>query len=222
MPGPQDHNPPQPGEGSPATHNTYHPDPRLTDRKVIVAVTGGIACYKAAYIVSHLAQTGVAVRVLMTESATQFVTPLTFRSLSNAPVVTSLWDSHEHHDAQHVALARWCDLMVIAPASANTIAKLAAGLCDDAVSLTAAVIGSSKPILLAPAMNADMWANPITQRNVATVKQLLGCHTVGPEAGWQACRTTGPGRMSEPEAILNAAMAILSGQQLPNAQGDKE
>jgi len=177
--------------------------------KVIVAVTGGIACYKSAELVSRLVQTGVAVRVLMTESAQRFVTPLTFQSLSNSPVITSTWEAHRDHHAQHVALARWCDLMILAPASADIIAKLAAGMCDDVVSLVACGIGTNKPILLAPAMNADMWANPITQRNLTTLKETLGHHTVGPEEGWQACRTTGPGRMSEPQAILAEAVKLL-------------
>ncbi len=176
----------------------------------IVAVTGGIACYKSAHLVSRLAQEGVDVRVLMTESATRFITPLTFRSLSNNPVVTNAWESHDQHDAQHVALARWCDVMVIAPATADIIAKIAAGICDDVVSLVAAVIGRNKPIVLAPAMNADMWANPIAQRNVSAITQTLGCQTVGPESGWQACRTTGPGRMSEPDAILAAVRPLLN------------
>ncbi len=190
-----------------------------TNRKVIVAVTGGIACYKTAQLVSRLAQAGATVRVLMTESATRFVTPLTFQSLANAPVVTSMWDVHEHHDSPHIALARWCDLMIIAPASANTIAKIATGHCDDVVSIVACAIGTAKPMLIAPAMNADMWANPITQRNITTLKDVLKCHTVGPDDGWQACRTTGTGRMSEPEAILDAAMKLMQPLEAPAPKG---
>jgi len=190
---------------------TESDNPVSDDRKVIVAVTGGIACYKAAQLVSQLVQTGISVRVLMTKSATRFVTPLTFSSLSNGPVTTSIWAHGDKSDVQHVALANWCDLMIIAPASADIIAKLAAGICDEVVSLVGAVVGKKKPMLLAPAMNADMWSNPITQRNINTVKQTLGCHTVGPETGWQACRTTGPGRMSEPDVILSRATDLLSG-----------
>lgn len=170
-------------------------------RRVIVAVTGGIACYKTPELVSQLVQSGVEVRVLMTESAMRFVTPITFSSLSNGPVISSIWDAQENHSAPHIAAARWCDLMVIAPASANIIAKLAAGICDDVVSLVAATVGDKKPLLLAPAMNEDMWTNPVTIRNVATVTEMLGGQMIGPETGWQACRTTGPGRMSEANSI---------------------
>lgn len=175
----------------------------------MVAVTGGIACYKTAALVSRLVQAGADVRVIMSEAATRFVAPLTFQSLSGKTVLMSIWQSDDHPDSQHVGLARWCDLMIIAPATANILGKLAAGLTDDVVSLVASALPRATPLLVAPAMNADMWASPIVQRNLATVKQVLGYHTVGPDEGWQACRTTGPGRMSEPQAIMAAAAAVL-------------
>ena len=178
-------------------------------RKIIVALTGGIACYKIATLVSRLAQAGADVRVLMTDAATKFIAPLTFQSLSGKPVVTSIWEAVDFHDSQHIGLARWCELFIIAPASADIIAKLAAGFTDDIVSLTASALPRETPVLLTPAMNAEMWANPIVQRNVATVMQLLKYHTVGPDEGWQACRTKGAGRMSEPEAIMAAAGKLL-------------
>lgn len=184
-------------------------DPIWARRKVVVAVTGGIACYKTAALVSRLVQAGADVRVIMSEAATRFVAPLTFQSLSGKTVLMSIWQSDDHPDSQHVGLARWCDLMIIAPATANILGKLAAGLTDDVVSLVASALPRATPLLVAPAMNADMWANPIVQRNLATVKQVLGYHTVGPDEGWQACRTTGPGRMSEPQAIMAAAAAVL-------------
>lgn len=176
---------------------------------VLVGVCGGIACYKTATLVSRLVQRGFAVRVLMTQAATRFVQPLTFQSLSGQPVVTSIWDAHDHHDSQHIALARQCRLMVIAPATANTIARLAAGMADDPVTLIASALPAAAPVLLAPAMNEQMWDSPITKRNLDTLRTLLGWRTVGPETGWQACRTLGAGRMSEPEAILDAALALL-------------
>ncbi len=182
------------------------------DRKILVGVTGGISCYKTCTLVSRLAQAGASVRVVMTESATKFVQPLTFEALSNAPVVTSVWQQVEHKDSQHVNLARWCDLYVVAPATADFIAKLAAGLCDDIVSLSATALPRNPkmtPVLLAPAMNAQMWENPVTQRNVQTVQSLLGYEFVGPAEGWQACRTSGAGRMSEPEEIFNAVCKRL-------------
>lgn len=207
----------KPPKPAPAPKTTTHGNPAdesppagvPSGRNVIVAVTGGIACYKSADLVSRFVQSGATVRVLMTEAATKFVTPLTFQSLSNSPVTTNIWEAYEHHDSQHIALARWCDLMVIAPATADIIAKVAAGICEDVVSLVAAAVGTSKPILLAPAMNADMWANPLTQRNLKTLKDVLRCRVVGPDTGWQACRTSGPGRMSEPEAIFDAAIDLI-------------
>ncbi len=194
----------------PASQDSHPLDDTLRDRHVIVALTGGIACYKSADLVSRLVQAGATVRVLMTDSATRFVAPLTFQSLSNAPVVTNVWDAQSNYGSPHIALARWCELMIIAPASADVIAKIAAGICEDVVCLVGAAIGTTKPILLAPAMNADMWGNPITQQNVATLKDTLGYQFVGPDSGWQACRTTGPGRMSEPEAIFNTAVELLN------------
>jgi len=181
-------------------------------RTLIVAVTGGIAAYKTCTLVSRLAQAGHAVTVLMTEAATRFVTPLTFEALSGRPVYTSLWQQVENRDAQHIALARGADAMVIAPASANTIAKLAHGLCDNVVTTVACALPREPkptPVLLAPSMNAEMWANPITQQNVRTLVETLGWRVVGPDAGWQACRTQGAGRMSEADEILAAIESIL-------------
>lgn len=180
----------------------------LDGKRVLVAVSGGIACYKSAAFVSKLVQAGADVRVIMTDAATKFVGPITFQSLSGKPVVTSMWQADDQPESQHVGFARWCDLLVITPASADIIAKIAAGLCDDVVSLTACALPKATPMLLAPAMNADMWASPIVQRNMQTLVDLLGVHVVGPEEGWQACRTQGAGRMSEPEAILDAAAKL--------------
>lgn len=184
----------------------------MRDRRVLVGVTGGIACYKTATLVSRLAQRGAQVRVVMTDAATRFVTPITFQSLCGHPVLTSIWEADDRPDAQHVGLARWCELMVIAPLTANTMAKLAAGLCDDVVSLAAAALprrDAPTPLLLAPAMNADMWDNPIAQKNLATLRELPGIEIIGPETGWQACRTSGAGRMSEPDAIAQRVEHLL-------------
>lgn len=191
--------------GNPATTHT-------TDKSVIVAVTGGIAAYKSCTLVSRLAQAGHDVTVLMTESATKFVGPITFEALSGNAVHTSLWHQVESHDSQHIALARKADLMVIAPASANTIAKIAHGICDNVVTTVACALPrdpQATPVLFAPAMNAEMWASPITQRNVTTLTQALGWRMVGPGEGWQACRTKGAGRMSEPDEIFAAALQLL-------------
>lgn len=184
---------------------TKQNDNTWQDRQVLVAVTGGIACYKTCTLVSRLAQAGATVRVAMSDSAMKFVTPLTFQSLSNQPVHTSLWESFDRPDAQHIGIARWCDIAIIAPATANVIAKAATGICDDLLSTVLCAIPQQTPVIFAPAMNADMWANPVTQRNIQTVKDLLHWQQIGPEEGWQACRTIGAGRMSEPEAIIQFA-----------------
>ncbi|MGB0767692.1 MAG: flavoprotein [Phycisphaeraceae bacterium] len=184
--------------------------PSLASRKVLVALSGGIACYKVATLVSRLVQADADVRVVMTEAATRFITPLTLQSLSGHPVLTSMWQHDDRPDSQHVGLARWCDAMCIAPCSADMIAKLAHGLTPDIVSLAASALPSSTPLLLAPAMNADMWANPICQRNLSLLREHLpNLREVGPDEGWQACRTRGGGRMSEPEAIRDAIQNLL-------------
>jgi len=180
--------------------------------RVLVAVTGGIAAYKTCALVSRLTQTGRDVTVLMTDAAQRFVTPLTFEALSGHAVHTSLWHQLGEHESQHIALARNTDLLIIAPASANTLAKLAHGIADNVVTTVALAMPRSPivtPVLLAPAMNADMWANPLTQRNLVILRDELGWHTIGPDTGWQACRTSGPGRMAEPDAIFQQAVALL-------------
>jgi phosphopantothenoylcysteine decarboxylase/phosphopantothenate--cysteine ligase len=178
-------------------------------RRVLLGVTGGIACYKAAALASRLVQSDIRLTVMMTEAATRFITPLTFQSLSGRPVYTSLWQSATHPDAEHVGLARDAQLVVIAPATANIIAKIAHGICDDLVSTVMCAIPTSTPVLIAPAMNHEMWTNPITQNNAEQLKALANYHFVGPETGWQACRTDGTGRMSEPQAIAERAMQLL-------------
>ena len=160
---------------------------------------------------SRLVQAGADVRAIMTEAATRFITPLTLQSLSGHSVFTSVWDHDDRPDSQHVGLARWCEVMVVAPCSADMIGKLAAGLTPDLVSLTACALPTETPLLLAPAMNADMWANAVVQRNLATLRELLpNLQEVGPDDGWQACRTTGGGRMAEPETIRDAVRAALA------------
>ena len=178
----------------------------LEGKRVLVALTGGIACFKICTLVSRLVQRGADVRVMMTDAATKFVGPTTLQSLSGHAVLTSLWDAEENPDAEHIGLARWADLTVMAPASANSIAKFVHGIADNFVSTVMLAVPAEKPVLIAPAMNADMWNNPATQRNMKLLGELYPNVTlVGPEEGWQACRTKGFGRMSEPEDILEAA-----------------
>jgi phosphopantothenoylcysteine decarboxylase/phosphopantothenate--cysteine ligase len=178
-------------------------------RRVIVGVTGGIAAYKTAMLVSRLAQAGADVTVCMTEAATRFVTPLTFQALSARPVYTSAWEHIEAKDPQHIALARTADIAVVAPCTMDCMAKLAHGIVEDMVcTVLSAVDRAATPVLLAPSMNEVMWSQPATQRNVATLR-ADGFMLVGPDDGWQACRAVGPGRMSEPEAILGAMAQAL-------------
>ena len=182
-------------------------------RRIAIALSGGIACYKTATLVSRLAQRGADVRVLMTEAATRFVTPLTFQSLSGQPVATSIWPASnggDHPESPHIGIARWCELLIIAPATADVIARIVHGMTNDIVTLVACALPRGTPVLVAPAMNADMWHNPITQRNFRDVRDILKWELVGPDQGWQACRTSGEGRMSEPEAILETAARIMA------------
>ncbi len=177
--------------------------------RVIVGVSGGIAAYKSATLVSRLAQGGAEVTVLMTDAATKFVTPLTFQALSARPVYTSQWEHVESKDPQHIALARGADAAVIAPCTMDVMARLATGMVSDVVTLVLSAVNRAEtPVLLAPSMNEVMWRQPSTQRNVATLRED-GFEFVGPAAGWQACRAVGPGRMSEPEEILEALADLL-------------
>ena len=185
------------------------PHDNFKDKRIIVAITGGIAVYKTATLVSRLAQAGADVTVCMTESATRFVAPLTFQALSANPVYTTPWQHIESSDPQHIALAERAHAVVVAPCTMNAMAKLALGITDDVVSLVlSAVSAKATPILLAPAMNAVMWSQPSTQRNAETLR-ADAYRFIGPEDGWQACRAVGPGRMSEPEDILAELINII-------------
>jgi len=181
---------------------------------VFVGITGGIAVYKVATVVSRLAQAGVNVHVAMTPGACQFVTPLTFQALSASAVYTSPWEHIESKDPQHISLADRCDLALIAPCTMDCMARLAMGRTDDVVTLISSAIDRRKiPFLLAPAMNTVMWEQPSTQRNARTLIED-GFTLIGPGSGWQACRHVGTGRMSEPEEILQA---IVSHARKPQA-----
>lgn len=181
----------------------------LRDKRVLVGVTGGIAAYKTCTLVSRLAQAGAHVTVAMTPAAARFVTPLTFQALSGRPVYTSAWEHVESHDPQHISLARAADLAIVAPCSMDCLARLAVGLTDDVVTLILSAIDrSNTPVLLVPSMNEVMLNQPSTQRNLATLA-ADGFTLVGPGTGWQACRTVGAGRMTEPEDLLAAIAATL-------------
>lgn len=170
----------------------------ISNKNIIVAVTGGIAAYKSAILVRRLKDYGFNVRVVMTHGAQAFITPLTFQALSGNPVYTELLDPEAEAGMGHIELARWADLVLVAPASCDTLAKFAAGLADDLLSTL--YLATKAPVWVAPAMNQQMWAAKATQRNLATLVED-GVHVVMPEAGAQACGDVGLGRMPEPEDL---------------------
>lgn len=179
----------------------------LTGKRIVVGVTGGIAAYKACDLVSRLKKRGAQVRVVLTEHACQFVQPLSFETLSGNPAYSDSFD--RKYEIEHVALAKWADLLLIAPATANCMAKMACGVADDLLSTTCLAVRC--PVLVAPAMNSAMWRNPATQANLALLRSR-GLRFVGPEAGHLACGDDDVGRMSEPEQIVEAVEAILNPQ----------
>jgi len=179
----------------------------LAGREIVVAVCGGISAYKTAAMVSALVQRSAGVTVAMTAAGQRFVTPLTFETLTARRVFTSLWDAGEHYDPQHLNLTQAAHLFIVAPATANTIGKVAHGIADDLVSTM--LMSAACPVLLAPAMNTGMWENPTVQQNLQSLI-TRGLGVVPPGQGWLACRRVGAGRMAEPAEIIKAAVAILA------------
>lgn len=171
----------------------------LSGRKILIGITGGIAAYKIPSLVRLLVKAGAEVQVIMTRAATKFVTPLTLETVSTRRVFIEMFDEHDLVATRHIDLAEWPDLVVIAPATANFLGKLIAGISDDL--LTTLVCASPRPIMIAPAMNPQMWSNAITQRNVAEAARL-GYLMIEPTEGEMACEHVGVGRMPEPEALF--------------------
>ena len=178
----------------------------LSGKRIVLGVTGGIAAYKSAELVRLLVKQGAEVHVAMTEAGTRFVTPVTFQALSGHTVFTDQWDARMTNNMPHIDLTRGADALLIAPASADFMAKLAHGLADDLLSTL--TLARDCPLLLAPAMNRQMWQNPATQRNVATLR-ADGVTLLGPASGEQACGETGAGRMLEAAEILDALIAFF-------------
>ncbi|MBY4897277.1 bifunctional phosphopantothenoylcysteine decarboxylase/phosphopantothenate--cysteine ligase CoaBC [Cupriavidus sp. AU9028] len=176
----------------------------LSGKHLVLGLTGGIACYKSAELVRLLTKAGATVQVVMTEAATQFITPVTMQALSGRPVYTSQWDGRIPNNMAHIDLSREADAIVIAPASTDFLARLANGLCDDLLSTLC--IARDCPLLVAPAMNRQMWMAPATQRNIATLRGD-GVTILGPGSGDQACGEVGDGRMLEPEELLEDIVA---------------
>lgn len=179
----------------------------LNAKRIVLGVTGGIAAYKAAELVRLLRKQGADVQVAMTEGATHFVTPTTFQALSGKPVFTDQWDQRMPNAMAHIDLSRAADLILVAPASADFLARIAHGFADDLLSTM--VLARTCPLLVAPAMNLQMWQNPATQRNVAQLA-ADGVQLLGPASGEQACGEVGAGRMLEPEEILEEVIAFFT------------
>ena len=179
----------------------------LDGKCVVLGVTGGIAAYKSCEVVSRLRKLGAKVHVIMTKNACQFVAPLTFETLSNNPCISDTFARPERWEVEHVALAKQADLFLIAPATANILAKMAHGIADDMLSTT--VLATKAPVLVAPAMNTGMWTAPATQENMRTL-MARGVRAIGPEGGLLACGDVGAGRMSEPVDIVNRCVALLT------------
>jgi phosphopantothenoylcysteine decarboxylase/phosphopantothenate--cysteine ligase len=189
----------------------------LSGKHIVLGLTGGIACYKAAELCRALIKQGATVQVVMTDAAAQFITPVTMQALSNRPVYDSQWDARERNNMPHINLSREADAILIAPCSADFMAKLLHGRADDLLSLMClARPTESVPLLIAPAMNREMWAHPATQRNLAQL-QADGATLLGVGSGFQACGETGDGRMLEPQELLEDVIAffqpkVLAGQ----------
>lgn len=177
----------------------------MAKKSIVVAVTGGIAAFKSAALVSRLVQDGFAVRVVMTQAATKFVGPATFRALTGQPAVTDLYDGDFSLGA-HIEIARDSDLLCVVPATANFLGKAAGGIADDLVSTL--YLCFPGPVLVAPAMNVEMWNHVAVQRNISQLVED-GVKFVEPEEGWLSCRTKGVGRMAEPEAISKSIVDLL-------------
>ena len=184
----------------------------LKDKTVVIGVSGGIAVYKTLDVVSRFRKLGVNVNVIMTKSATEFVTPLSFQSLSQNYVVCDMFEDPKTWDVEHISLAKRADVFLIAPATANVIGKIANGIADDM--LTTTVMATKAKVLIAPAMNTNIYENPILQRNINTLKEL-GYNFVEPESGRLACGDTGKGKLASPETIVDEVVKLLSkGQDL--------
>lgn len=182
----------------------------LQGKKIVLGVTGGIAVYKAVDLVSRLRKAGCEVRVVMTEHAQQFVTPLTFKEISGNAVATSMWNANQEFNVEHIALANWADAFLVAPATANILAKMACGIADDLLSTT--LLAAQAPIVVCPAMNTGMYQNPATQENIAKLQER-GVSVMPPAVGHLACGTSGPGRLPEPQQIVEFMSAFFAGRE---------
>jgi len=178
--------------------------------KVLLGVSGGVAAYKAVELASKLTSQGADLKTVMTESASRLVRAKSFEAVTASAVYTSLWESSEQSEISHITLRDWADIIVLAPATANIMGKTANGICDDLLSSLLCACWS-KPILIAPSMNENMWKNPAVQKNAQQLKKM-GCELTGPKTGRLACGEKGTGRMSEPDEIIKEIRKLATGK----------
>jgi len=183
-------------------------DSKLSGVNILLGVTGGIAAYKAVDLASRLTAAGAKVNCVMTKNACELIRPKSFEAVTGRQVFTNMWSSASGYEIGHINLIDETQIIVVAPATANIIGKMANGICDDLLSTILCARGDT-PTLIAPAMNSNMWANPAVQKNIETIRQM-GIRTIGPETGRLACGTEGPGRMTEPADIIKQIASIVS------------
>lgn len=180
------------------------------NKNILIGITGGIACYKACEIVSYLTHEGANVDIIMTKNACEFITPLTLETLSKNKVVTDMFEKKEHIEVEHISLARKADIVLIVPATANIIGKVANGIADDMLSTT--IMATTAPVIFAPAMNNEMYNNKIVQANIAKLKEY-GYHFIDPIVGNLACGYQAVGKLAKKETILNKVKEIMKGEE---------
>jgi phosphopantothenoylcysteine decarboxylase/phosphopantothenate--cysteine ligase len=178
-------------------------------RKILLGVCGGISSYKVCELVRLFVKGGFSVKVVMTPAATNFVSPLVFQELSQNPVYLDMFALKNDEFVQHVSLAQWCDLCVIAPLSANTLSKIASGICDNLLTTLVLALPSRTKVLLVPAMNEEMWRNPVIQENVKKIKKIKKYTVMPPKKGKLLCGTYGEGRLPSPKEIYNKILSLM-------------
>lgn len=179
------------------------------NKKILVCVTGGIAAYKSCSLVNKLISLGAEVRVVMTDAATKFVSPLTFQTLTNQPVYTDIWTIQDPNSVEHISVSHWPDLIVISPATANTINKIASGIADNLLTTVILAKIQKTKVIMAPAMNTNMWENPITQQNLEKLRSLLHFVIVEPRSGVLSCRDEGKGKIADTDSILEEISKVI-------------
>ncbi len=182
----------------------------MKNRKILIGVTGGIAAYKTCSLVNMFLKEGADVKVIMTEGATKFVTPLTFQALTNHPVYIDMWQTYNKEEVEHISLAKWADIMIISPATASVIGKVACGIADNLLTTVIMALPKETDVLIVPAMNTNMWENPITQRNIETLVGYKKYKFVETRKGILACRDEGAGKIADNDDILEEARKILA------------